>query len=130
MNDITYSAETCCSACGSTAKPNGAAQLAVACSLDAHHFKERLASIQALAERSLVASRREPLRLHLTYATEALGEVCEIVAKEADCCSLLEFDLRQAHGQVHLIITAPPSAALAADELFAHFAPYLPRSAA
>lgn len=119
-------ADACCSSCASAANDP---ELAIACSLDAPGFKARVAGIRELASRHLLSSRREPLQLHLSYTAEALSEVEALVAKEADCCAFLDFDL-QAGERVELTITAPESAALAADELFAHFAPELARSAA
>ena len=118
--------EACCSSCATASND---AALAIACTLEAPDFKERVAGIRDLASRHLLSSRREPLALHLTYAAEALSEVEELVAKESDCCAFLDFDIR-AGDQIELTITAPESAALAADELFAHFAPELARTAA
>ncbi|WP_108462835.1 hypothetical protein [Devosia naphthalenivorans] len=125
-NTNTNTADACCSSCAMAG--NGAA-LATACTLDAADFKERVASVQALASRHLLASRRESLTLHLTYALEALPEVRNIVAMEAECCAFLDFDIR-AGEQIELTMTAPESVALAADELFAHFAPELAKTAA
>ena len=119
-------ADACCSSCASTANDTA---LAIACTLDGRDFKERVAGIRDLASRHLLSSRREPLVLHLTYASEALPDVQALVAKEADCCAFLDFDLR-AGDPVLLTIRAPESAASAADELFAHFAPELARTAA
>jgi hypothetical protein len=118
-------ADTCCSSCAST--DNTA--LAIACTLDSSDFKDRVAGIRDLASRHLLSSRREPLRLHLTYAATALLEVQDLVARESECCAFLDFDIRSGE-RVDLTITAPESAALAADELFAHFAPELARVAA
>jgi len=68
--------------------------LAIACSLGAVTLKARVAAIEDLARRSLRTSRREPLKLHLTFAPEALPELRDLVAKETDCCAFLDFDLR------------------------------------
>ena len=122
----TNSPNACCSSC---ATAGADAALAIACTLDAPDFKERVAVIRDLASRYLLSSKREHLALRLTYAAEALPEVEDLVAKESDCCAFLDFDLR-AGDRVKLTITAPKSAALAADELFAHFAPELARTAA
>ena len=122
----TNQADACCSSCGSTA---GDPALAVACTLGASDFKERVVGIRDLASRHLLSSRRELLVLHLTYEAEALPQVRDLVAKESDCCAFLNFELRVGE-QVELTITAPQGAALAADELFAHFAPDLARVAA
>ena len=95
----------------------------IACSLDASEFKERAASIRDLARRSLRHSSRTPLALSLTFEPGALDEVRDLVAKEKACCASLSFDLRNNAKGVFLTVTAPKSAAEAADALFDHFAP-------
>ncbi|CDN56519.1 Hypothetical protein RG1141_CH42050 [Neorhizobium galegae bv. officinalis bv. officinalis str. HAMBI 1141] len=125
MNVISPSASACCSACSPATNDANETALAIACTLGAGDFKGRVASIQALARRSLLSSRREPLRLYLTYTGDALAEVQDLVAKEAECCAFLEFALSHDASKVELVITAPASTADAADELFAHFAPEL-----
>ena len=132
MNAITQktAGDGCYSACGSAANEANDTAFAIACTLGAGDFKDRVDGIQALARRSLLSSRREPLRLYLTYAPEALAEVQELVAKEADCCAFLDFDLRHDADRVDLTITVPAAAMMAADGLFAHFAPELARSTA
>ena len=120
-------ASACCDSCATSAENTA---LAIACTLGAGDFKERVEAIRALASRSLRSSSRKPLRLELVYGPEALAEVTELVAKEADCCSFLDFDLRHDAEAVRLTITAPVEALAAADELFAHFAPELAREAA
>jgi hypothetical protein len=121
---------TSSSCCGSCATTGSDTALAIACTLGAGDFKERVAGIRALATRSLRSSRRKPLQLELTYDREALAEVEDLVAREADCCSFLAFELHPDATGVHLTITAPLEALTAADELFAHFAPELAREAA
>lgn len=120
--------DACCSSCAASARPDETA-LAIACTLGSGELKHRIAGIRDLSCRHLLSSRREPLALHLTYPAAALAEVEDLVAKEADCCAFLDFDL-QAGDIVQLTITAPVSAASAADELFAHFAPELARTVA
>lgn len=113
----------CCDSCGSGA--GGETQLAVACTLRSADFQERVGAIRELARRSLRTARREPLRLHLNYSSNALAEVEALVAMEEECCAFLEFDLQHDSQAVRLVITAPIDALTAADELFAHFAPEL-----
>jgi hypothetical protein len=129
MDAVTTAArgDACCDTCGPAVDQT---VLAIACTLGAGDLKARVASIQDLARRSLKASQREPLRLHLTYGPEALAEVQDLVAKESDCCAFMDFDLRHDEAAVELTITAPQAAAAAADELFAHFAPQLAREVA
>jgi hypothetical protein len=100
----------------------------IACTLDAGDFRERAASIHDLARRSLRHASRMPLTLGLTYEPKALDEVRDLVAKEKTCCAFLTFDLTNDARGVFLTITAPPSAAEAADLLFDHFAPELAAS--
>jgi hypothetical protein len=54
--------------------------------------------------------------------------VRELVRKEQTCCAFLDFDLRSNLSGILLTITAPKSAADAADMLFNHFAPDLAAS--
>lgn len=120
---INQNTQACCAACGSAgATPEAAA---IACTLGAGDFEERIASMRDLSARSLVRSRREPLMLSLTYGREALGEVENLVAMESECCAFLDFDLRYDSAGVYLTITAPEAAKGAADDLFVHFAPEL-----
>lgn len=120
-------ASACCDSCATSSEDTA---LAIACTLGASDFKERIAGIRDLARRSLRKSHRKPLQLELIYAPEALAEVEDLVAKESDCCSFLDFDLQHDAAAVRLTITAPVEALPAADELFAHFAPELAREAA
>ncbi|WP_051960887.1 hypothetical protein [Devosia riboflavina] len=120
-------ASACCDTCFTG---DNDTTLPIACTLEADDFKERVTGIRALAARSLRSSRREPLQLILVYAPEALTEVQDLVAKESNCCSFMDFDLQHDAQAVRLTITAPIEALAAADELFAHFAPALAREVA
>lgn len=124
---MTTTTTACCNSC---ATPGSAAALAIACTLGAGDFEERVAGIRALSSRWLRTSRRKPLQLALTYEPEAAGDIEALVAKEAECCGFLDFDLQRDTVGVHLTITAPVEALAAADELFAHFAPELAREVA
>lgn len=95
----------------------------IACTLDAGDFKARTAQIEMLAPRHLLHVSRQPLSIELTYATEALEELRELVRKEAECCAFLNFDLTETREGASLKVTAPEAARDAADMLFAHFAP-------
>lgn len=118
---------TCCDSCASGTQD---AALAIACTLGAGGLRERVASIRDLARRGLKQSRREPLRLHLVYASEVHAEVEDLVRKESECCGFLGFKLLHDAEAVRLTITAPIEALAATDELFAHFAPELAVEAA
>lgn len=100
----------------------------MACTLGASDFRERVETIRDLARRSLLHASRTSLSLVLTYASEAIEEVRDLVRKEQACCAFLTFDLRESPTGVVLTITAPKSAAEAADALFDHFAPELAAS--
>ncbi|RUY35498.1 hypothetical protein EN978_32090 [Mesorhizobium sp. M7A.F.Ca.US.001.04.1.1] len=115
----------CGSSCASAAENDA---LSIACTLGASDFKERVASIRALARRSLHHAERTPLSLKLTYGREALDEVTELMHNEQACCSFLTFDLKSNPRAVVLTVTAPQTAAEAADLLFDHFAPELAAS--
>lgn len=114
----------CCSSCATSGKLDDTA-LAIACTLGSGDFRQRVADIRDLANRALQSSHRNDLRLELVYDAAMIAEVQDLVAKESDCCSFLDFDLQQHEDVVMLTITAPESARMAADELFAHFAPEL-----
>lgn len=119
---------TSASACCATSHNDTA--LAIACTLGAGDFKDRVADIRALATRSLRTGHRRPLQLELFYDRDAIAEVRDLVAKESGCCSFLVFDLRQDDQSARLTITAPVEALPAAEVLFAHLAPELAREAA
>jgi hypothetical protein len=108
-----------CGSCSTDEKTD----VPIACTLDAGDFKTRSEQIETLASRHLRHVSREPLSIELTYATEALPELRDLVRKEMECCAFLDFDLREANDSVRLRITAPEAARDAADTLFAHFAP-------
>jgi hypothetical protein len=118
----------CGSSCSSTKAERTEDEPPVVCTLDAGDYKERTATIRALAQRSLKHAARKSLSLTLTYEPEALEEVRDLVAKEQRCCSFLTFDLSSDAHAVVLTITAPKTAAEAADVLFDQFAPDLAHS--
>lgn len=120
---VTLAASSC--ACGPSCGPAKRDEKPIACTLEAGDFRERAEHIRDLARRSLRHSSRAPLSLSLTYELDVLEEVRNLIAKEADCCSFLSFDLRHIAKGVFLIITAPSSASGSADALFDHFAPDL-----
>lgn len=113
--------------CGDTAKVVGlvGAAAPIACTLTPGDYKARVLRIRDLATRSLRTARREPLRLHLTYASEAAQEVRGLVREEQACCPFLQFAVRDDAQGVHVTITAPEEARGASNDLFVHFAPEL-----
>lgn len=113
-------------ACGcgaSVAAEEAGPRVPIACSLTPQDRKLQLERIRTLARRSVQAAKREPLKLHLTYAVEAAEKVHEVVQVESLCCGFLDFDLRGDANGVYLTITAPESARDAAKILFDQFAP-------
>jgi hypothetical protein len=93
----------------------------IACTLDAGDFKERLAWLADLNRRALIGSRRDDLRLELTYAPHALEDVRKLVRREQHCCAFLDFDLREGGDAVRLVVTAPEEAREAAELVFDPF---------
>ena len=111
----------CGSACGAAAT----AEEPIACTLGASDFKERTASIRDLARRSLRHASRTPLGLTLDLCAGCYRGGARSRAQGQSCCAFLAFDLKENAAGVLLTITAPSSAADAADALFDHFAPEL-----
>jgi hypothetical protein len=97
----------------------------IACTLTAGEYKGRVDWIETLAKQSLRSARRDGLSLHLTYGSESVDAVRELVRKEQTCCAFLRFEMREDATGVYLSVTAPERARDAADLLFAHFAPDL-----
>lgn len=93
----------------------------IACTLEAGDFKTRIAWIADLNRRALLGSRREDLRLELTYAPDAQEDVHELVRREQQCCGFLDFELRTDSDAVRLVVTAPETAREAADLVFEPF---------
>ena len=92
------------------------------CTLAAEELKERRAFIRELSRAALLASRRTPLTLELTYHRSAADRVRALVRRERTCCAFLEFELAEGATGVQLTITAPERARDAAESLFAQFA--------
>jgi hypothetical protein len=93
----------------------------IACTLAPGEFKERLASIDALARDALRSHQRRDLVLDLRYVPEARDRVREMVRNEQVCCPFLTFNLHEEPDEIRLIVTAPEPAREAADMLFEQF---------
>lgn len=93
----------------------------VACTLGLGDFKTRIAWIREVNRRALRGHDREALVLRLTYASDAGDSVRELVRRETSCCGFLGFDLRETPDAVHLTITAPGEARVAAETMFDQF---------
>ena len=94
----------------------------IACTLGMGDFKMRLAWIHAFNKRALRSHARDGLALRLTYAADAADDVRELVRRETACCGFLRFDVREEDDAVHLVITAPEEARIAAETMFTQFA--------
>lgn len=93
----------------------------IACTLGAGDYQARVRWIADLNQRSLQGHRRDGLKLHLEYEAGALAEVADLVRHEGACCGFLTFEIEHRPGSVHLTVTAPEDARLAADTLFEDF---------
>lgn len=93
----------------------------IACMLDTSDFKDRVAWIADLNRDALLSSRRDDLRLELTYAPRALDDIREMVRREQQCCAFLTFELRDEPGAVRLVVTAPEDSRDAAELVFEPF---------
>lgn len=95
--------------------------VAIACTLGAGDYQERVRWLADLNRRALVRHARQDLTLQLEYETSATSELEELVWRERACCAFLGFDIARAGETVRLTITAPATAREAADSLFAAF---------
>jgi hypothetical protein len=93
----------------------------IACTLGPADYQARARWIADLNQRSLRSHRRDDLALHLVYDADALPDVEELVRQEAACCAFLGFQVEQDASSVHLTVTAPQDARIAADTLFEDF---------
>lgn len=93
----------------------------IACTLGAGEYQARMRWISDLNQRSLKDHCRDDLTLHVNYDAGALAEVEDLVRQETACCAFLTFQVEQRPDFVHLTVTAPEDARLAADTLFEDF---------
>jgi hypothetical protein len=91
---------------------------AIACTLAAADYKDRLAWIEELNAAALHEHRREGARIELTYRPSAEARVREFVRRERQCCPFLDFTIRRENDAVILEITTPDDTGEAADALF------------
>ncbi len=96
----------------------------IACSLGAAEMADRLATVAAIGQRSLVAvegSAAAP-RLRFRADPETRAELERFVAAEQRCCAFLDLSLRESGGQLELKIGSPAAGAPVVEELVAAFA--------
>lgn len=108
-------------ACRHSCACNNDASPIIACSLAKHDYDARISEFRALASRALRDVRRELLSLHLTYDPAFADQVRNLAERERDCCSFLAITVDEDYRGIHLHITAPEEARLAANELFRDF---------
>ena len=91
------------------------------CCLSGDDYRNRITWIENLARRALRGHRRDDLKLHLTYAPEAVADVRLMVEQERACCAFLIFILQQEPDAITVTITAPEVVQGGADMLLASF---------
>jgi len=100
---------------------------AIACSLEAGDFKDRIAWIAALNARHLLRVQQDDLSLALTYDLSASAELADLVARERACCAFLTFELVEGDTTVELKVRVPDEAREATDALLGPFLGGVPR---
>ena len=93
---------------------------AVACFLDGHAYRTRVARIQALMDQALIARERLETSVRLRFRLDAGVEahLKELVALEQECCPFLVFALEKRPGEMVLTISGPESASALLDDAF------------
>lgn len=100
-----------------------AAETSLACTLPPEGLQQRLAWIEAVTARGLVAHTLTGDSLQLRYRLELAAELERIVAAERACCAFLRFDLQRLDGEVQLTLHAPSGIGADARWLFDQFLP-------
>lgn len=96
---------------------------ALACTLPPQGLQQRIAWIQDVTARGLVAHELTAASLQLRYRLEVAAELAQIVAGERACCAFLQFELQQREGDVVLTLHAPAGIGADARWLFEQFLP-------
>jgi hypothetical protein len=94
---------------------------AIACTLSATDYNERLARIQQLNTAALRDYRRDGSRIELTYNRSARRRVRAFVRQERQCCPFLDFTIHDEKDALIMVIEAPEDAGATADALFAPY---------
>jgi hypothetical protein len=92
----------------------------VACLLDGHTYRARVARIRALMDHALIARERLETSVHMRFRRDAEVEthLKELVALEQACCPFLTFALDTRPGETVLTISGPEGAAALLDDAF------------
>lgn len=97
---------------------NDAELPAIACTLSAAEYRDRIAWIADLNRSALLGYRRDGRRIALNYHASYAARVRDFVGREQRCCPFLGFAV-EFHGDVLTVeVEAPVEAAEAADALF------------
>lgn len=102
----------------------------IACTLGTDELDQRLAWIRRVTEHSLVSHQVESATLRLTYRSDALHDLQQIVAKERECYAFLLYALEPSADAVRLTIRAPDGVSSQARWLFEQILPMQPFVAA
>lgn len=95
----------------------------VACTLPPEGLPRRLAWIQSVTARGLIAHELGDASLRLRYRPEVAAELERIVEGERECCAFLRFDLQRRGDEAELTIHAPAGIGTDARWLFDQFLP-------
>jgi hypothetical protein len=92
----------------------------VACFLDGHAYRTRVARIQTLMDQALIARERSETSVRMRFRRNAVVEANleELVALERECCPFLVFALEKLPAEMVLTISGPESASALLDEAF------------
>jgi mercuric ion transport protein len=92
----------------------------VACVLDGHAYRTRLARIHALMDQALIARERFELAVRMRFRRDAgvEADLEELVALERTCCPFLVFAIEKLSGEMVLTISGPENASALLDEAF------------
>jgi mercuric ion transport protein len=92
----------------------------IACFLDGHAYRTRVARIQALMDQALIARERSETAVRMRFRLDAGVEAHleELVALEQTCCPFLVFALEKRPGEMVLTISGPESASALLDDAF------------
>jgi hypothetical protein len=96
---------------------------AIACSLSAGDYRERLEQIHEIGREALIAADDRGGTVRLVFAEDAgiRARLEDIVAAEAACCPFLDLELGEAPEGIALTIGAPPEAAPIVADLVRSF---------
>lgn len=95
----------------------------IACSLPSGALEQRLAWIRHVTASNLLSHQLDGATLKLQYRIDALPNLQQIIERERQCCSFLDYSLQHSAQAVQLTITAPNGLGPDARWLFDQFLP-------